>query len=178
MVVKSNITNKDPSAKDLIAEIYEEFYPLMKKIALDITHNPEDAEDVIIQTCIQLIPKEKLLSSLERPARIMYLRTAVRNTAIKLVAHRKPLWERAKEVERLYLQIEDSSEDAYLREEGFFTLLSGLKQRDKDLLFLAYYLGHDHHQIAKETGLNAKTVASYLFRARAKIKKRLEEGDR
>ena len=81
-------------------------------------------------------------------------------------------------MERLYLQIEDSPEDAYLKEEGFFTLLSGLKQRDKDLLFLAYYLGYDHHQIAKETGLNAKTVASYLFRARAKIKKRLEEGDR
>jgi len=59
-------------------------------------------------------------------------------------------------------------------------MLSALKPRERELLWLAYVEGMDHAEISAATGLNRLSVRTLLFRARHKAKQFLTpaEGSR
>jgi RNA polymerase sigma-70 factor (ECF subfamily) len=55
-------------------------------------------------------------------------------------------------------------------------MLSNLKPRERELLWLAYVEGMDHAEISSATGLNRFSVRTLLFRARNKAKQFLTPG--
>ena len=71
--------------------------------------------------------------------------------------------------------MEGSPQDAIESNEQFQTLLSGLSQMEKDLLFLRYYLDYDIKAIAKETGLRRGYISERLYQIRGKLRKKLEK---
>ena len=166
---------QDRSDTAFIAGLYQEFHPLMKKVADSIL--PEAAEDVIHDACIRLLPKAELLQSLETPALVRYLITTVRNTAINALAKQKKY--RHLPIDAVYNLLENSSFTGRCEEkEQVNNLLDGLSQIDRDLIFLRFYLDFDTKQIAKETGLDPKSIASRLYKAKARMRKRWKEGER
>jgi RNA polymerase sigma-70 factor (ECF subfamily) len=51
-----------------------------------------------------------------------------------------------------------------------------LKVRERELLWLAYVEGFQHHEIARSTGLRHKSVRLLLFRARRRLAKLINGG--
>ena len=55
-------------------------------------------------------------------------------------------------------------------------MLSKLSERDRELIFLRYFMDFSLREIAEEIGLKENSVAVYLQRAKNKLRKLLEEG--
>ncbi len=53
-----------------------------------------------------------------------------------------------------------------------------MRPRERQLLWLAHAEGYSHHEIAEVTGLGSASIRLLLFRARRKIGRLLEEGNR
>jgi RNA polymerase sigma-70 factor (ECF subfamily) len=57
--------------------------------------------------------------------------------------------------------------------------MAQMRQRDRQLLWLAYAEGYSHHEIAEVTGLASASIRLLLFRARRKMARLLRQaGDR
>jgi RNA polymerase sigma-70 factor (ECF subfamily) len=56
--------------------------------------------------------------------------------------------------------------------------LAKMRPRERQLLWLAHAEGYSHHEIAEVTGLGSASIRLLLFRARRKIARLLEEGNR
>ena len=163
----------NPEEAEYIKALFEEFYPLLKKTALAIC--PDSAEDAVIEACIRLSGKVELLQTLDHPALAVYVRTTIRNTAIRESSKRSRFWERSRTVEELYQRAELLPGEQLEETEGFASLLSGLSALDRDLVFLRYCLDFDLAMIAKETGLRSSYIAERLYQARKKIKRKSKE---
>lgn len=66
------------------------------------------------------------------------------------------------------------SEDKYFENMKFDTLIKGLKEEEKIILTLYYYLGYSTKEISKIQKINQNTVRSKIARAKDKLKKQYE----
>lgn len=82
----SNKTN--PGEGENITDLYKKYYPLWKKIAFSICQENDLADDIVLESFTKLISKKELLELLDPSARMVYLKTTVRNTALKLMSKR------------------------------------------------------------------------------------------
>ncbi len=145
----------------------------MKKTVLTVNQDSTESEDLVAEAFIRITDKINLLKTLDEPALAAYLRITARNVAIKDIKRKNRF--SFLPMEKVYEQVEESPQDVIESNEQFQTLLSGLSQMEKDLLFLRYYLDYDIKTIAKETGLRRGYISERLYQIRGKIRKKLEK---
>ena len=162
----------NPSEAGFMGEIFEKFFPLMKKAVLSVQQDSAETEDLVVEAFIRVTNKINLLKTLDEPALAAYLRITARNVAIKDVKRKNRF--SFLSVEKLYEQVEESPEEEIESEEGFHNLLSGLSPMEKDLVYFRYYLDYDIKTIAKETGLRRGYISERLYQIRKKIRNKLE----
>lgn len=170
----SNKTN--PGEGENITDLYKKYYPLWKKIAFSICQENDLADDIVLESFTKLISKKELLELLDPSARMVYLKTTVRNTALKLMSKRAPAWKRQTILEELYETADGPMEDQIDYRIFLGDMLSKLSERDRELIFLRYFMDFSLREIAEEIGLKENSVAVYLQRAKNKLRKLLEEG--
>jgi len=147
---------------------YERFVaehgPALLRVAVLITGNRYDAEDVLQEAVISVAHK---WASIREPAAALgYLRTAVTRKAVDL--HRKhvptpvaEIGERAVD-EVGYLHFEADAE--------FVRMLRAVPPRQRAVLTLRYYADLDDKTIARVLGCSEATVRSQAFRALARLR--------
>ncbi len=163
----------NPSDADYMGRLFEKYFPLMKKTVLTVNQDSTESEDLVAEAFIRITDKINLLKTLDEPALAAYLRITARNVAIKDIKRKNRF--SFLPMEKVYEQVEESPQDVIESNEQFQTLLSGLSQMEKDLLFLRYYLDYDIKTIAKETGLRRGYISERLYQIRGKIRKKLEK---
>lgn len=134
--------------------------PLLRYL-LAMTRTPDLADDVLQETYCRFLTAS-LPEMDDRQARSYLFRIAT-----NLMRDR---WRRSKEELPPVEGIEIESPSPHLdRTLGVRQAFDRLNPRERQLLWLAYVEGSNHHEIAASTGLGAASIRMLLFRARRKL---------
>lgn len=164
-----------------LTELYDRYYPIMKKKAYEILQDYDVVDDMIQESFVRLISKATLLRSLEPHKQVSYLVHTVHNTTINHAKQRKrhlnhtssgitadsieQIADKQPSIEEMYSLKEDYTEIA--------KLLSELSERDQTLLYNKYILEWSDHELAASMDVQAVNIRSYLTRARRRAMKLL-----
>ncbi|ADY54474.1 RNA polymerase, sigma-24 subunit, ECF subfamily [Syntrophobotulus glycolicus DSM 8271] len=157
-----------------IAQLYKQYYPLMKKKAYEILHDYSVIDDLINDAFIKLIGKISILRSLECYKRTSYIVNTIRNISIN---YNKQY---AAKSEKMFLGMSDdlmesipdmkfamqeicSTKDDYIE---LGEAMEQLSKRDRDLLYNKYNLELSDKEIADIMGISLNNIREYLTRAR------------
>lgn len=143
--------------------------------ALNLTRNPEDAEDLTQETFVRCFTKAHTY----KPGKVKvttWLHTLTRNLAID--AFRRRRWTLESESEEfggcLDNLADERSPDSHLeaedREGMFRSCLGRLPERQRTALLLCYHRGFSNRQAAAVLGVSVDALVSLLARARRTLK--------
>lgn len=172
-----SINNEDDRL--FIADLYEQFYPIMKKKALSIIHDTSIVEDLINDAFIKFIDKIEILKTLDSCKRASYIVITIRNISINYIKKRN------NEKNKMHLSGYDNFietlpdiactlEEDYTTKETYQALGEAIRQlseRDRNLLFYKYYLELTDKEIAKLMNIPVNNIREYLVRARRRALK-------
>lgn len=161
--------------KDRFEQLYFEHRQDMYAVAYSILKNNHDAEDAVSQSFIKIAENYTKISSIPCNEIKAYFVIIVRNTAINyynknkyLAKHSAPLNEQA------------VADDSYFDEYDYDSLIDALgklPQKYKDVLYIYYLQGFTAKETARQLGIKENTVCQRAARAKAMLKKILEEDD-
>ncbi|MEO3946379.1 sigma-70 family RNA polymerase sigma factor [Gorillibacterium sp. CAU 1737] len=164
----------DEEDRRFMADLYQDYYPLMKKKAYEVTQDYRIVDDLIQDACMKLIPKIPLLRSLDDGRRTAYVVYTVRNTCVDSL--RKRIRDRRKlptvQEETAAARLETAwalPEPSILNKENGEELgqaLRLLSDRDRQLLICKYHLEWKDREIARYLDIPVRHVPSYLTRAK------------
>ena len=176
-----NNDNDAQATQNMLAEVYEEFEPLMFRYALYMMKNTEDAEDAvhnafeaIIKHKEKIFPPEKIFSLTCRDlrARIVII---VKSKCIDLLRKRnKIIFEHLDGLEHVLLSEEKTVEEQAIINAEHETLLKHIASLDETsrlVLEMRYILGLTYKEIGRELGITEKHVDTKIQRAKMKIRK-------
>ena len=141
--------------------LYEQTSTPLLRFLVCITRSPDLAEDILQETYCRLLTA-RLPAMDERQMRNYLFRVAG-----NLVRDR---WRRSKDELPPENAVEIPAPASHL--DGKLVVRQAfdrLKPRERQLLWLAYVEGSSHQEIAKSTGLRARSIRLLLFRARRKM---------
>jgi len=146
--------------------LYQRWHPRLLRFAYRLTHNVEDAQDVIQEAAIAIA---KNLHRLEKPASFApWAYTIVRRRAIDHV--RKAVRSRQKERDMTDKPVQDQCSDL----DQSFALTQALQQMsdtDRSILKMFYLDGMTGPELASAIGVPLGTLKSRLHSARIKLKR-------
>ncbi|MNJ56231.1 RNA polymerase sigma factor SigM [compost metagenome] len=174
-------TLEDDEDITFLTELYEQYYPIMKRKAYEILQDNTIVDDMIQEAFVRLIDKIPTLRSLEPPKLVSYLVHTIHNITINYAEQRKRQWIKTSlgMTEERIEQIADkapSIEEMYnLKEdyEAIGKILHELSERDQMLLYNKYILELNDKELAALMDIQAMNVRSYLTRARRRAMKLL-----
>ncbi len=147
------------------ALLYKRWHPRLLRLALRLTRNPEDAQDVMQDSAITIA---KNIYKLEKPESFSaWAYTIVRRRSadhIKRAIHHREIKTRA-EAQPLASHATTPEDRLTLKQ-----VLESLPQTDRAILTLFYSDGFSGKEIALALGVPIGTVKSRLFTAREKLK--------
>ena len=170
-------------AQDFMAELYLKHERLMYYIAGNYTKDLFRREDIVQAALIALMRNEATLHSLSDSARLSYIASAVRNTAINALRreqressqcvsieeipaellHAQALWPEIKNIEMEHRQ-------------ELLAKFQELHEHDRQLLFGRYLMDMTDAEMAKILGCKPSSVRMKLTRARRALLEKLKEG--
>lgn len=173
------LTLDDEDDRQFIANLYEDYYSIMKKRALQFVHDSNIVDDLINDSFVRLIDKIEILKDLDKYKTVAYIINTLKNTAINYINKLN------KEKELMYFSdndslLESSPEIAYSIEEDYenketyeslWATISELSKRDKYLLFYKYNLELHDKEIAKLMNIPTNNIREYLVRAKCRALK-------
>ena len=151
------------------AMLYEQYYTAMLKRARQYLSDVYDAEDVVSDCWIRLLPRILTLMEMDEPARSSYLLTAVQNESIDYYRrqHRRAM------VGALDPNIADVSAseefDTLLVCETFSSMLTMLPAQESKVVQYKLH-GVSNEDIAKLLHISQSTVRVYWLRGRARLR--------
>ena len=161
----------------IIEHIYSQNRDYMFRVAMNIVHNPYDAEDILGDCMVKILLQADYLSLLPQNKKLPYIIRAVRNTSIDHL-RRKKAWGslcpfREEYLPQAVLQTVYDEENClnHLFLESCLEILSP-KQREVAYLLLDNY---GYLDIANELGVNISTVRKYWFQAKRRINAYMED---
>lgn len=177
------LTIENDDDKEFIRDLYENYYPIMKKKAYEMTNDYSVVGDLINDAFIKLINKVEVLRSLECGSRTSYIVYTVRNVCIDYIR------KQARQSEHMFLGISDDLTDsisdakAAVEEicstkedyEELGKALYQLSERDKNLLYYKYNLELKDKEIADIMDISENNIRQYLTRARRRAYKILTD---
>ncbi len=169
--------------REFLSELYEQYYPIMKKKAYEITQDYHSVDDIINDSFIKLISKISILRSLDCCKRTSYIVHTIRNKSFDYLKHKNVEKNRniTGEDEDLAEQIADTAytaEELYIQKEEaeyLGQLMSRLSERDRDLLYNKYIFELSYKEISELMGIPVNNIREYLVRARARAMKLLRD---
>lgn len=157
---------KEISFRDDILPLKDKLF----RLALRITLNRADAEDVVQETLVRMWNKRGEWAEMDSPE--AYALTICRNLALDLTtkaSHQNlSLDEERDQTPAAATPYEEL--DARERLEIVKRLIDGLPELQRSIMELRDVEGKSYHEIADILGISEEKVKVYLFRARQKIK--------
>lgn len=168
--------------KAFMLSLYNDYYGLVRKTVYNITHDADNAEDLINDTFIKLIEKISLIRTLDSYKTAAYVVYTSRSVAINFIKHQSVQKKHAYYGEDMDLaekvpSLEDAMEDRIIHQEEIEALgnaILRLPEKQKDLLYFKYILGMADAEIADTFGIAPDSVRQYLTRARREAKKLMD----
>ena len=162
------------------AEIYHEFSKSVYYMGLRITKNEDDADEIVQETMLSVY---KNLHSIKSPkALVAYVNRVASNKAIDLMRKSNPLQSDDYAESLLYIIVETNEDyipEEYLEKkemrEHVVSLIDELSPAQSAVIILFYYKQLSGKQIAKLLNINEAAVEMRLSRARAALKKKLQQ---
>lgn len=169
------VTIPDDHQRSFMEGLYLEYRSAMFSAAYDVIQKQQDTEDIIHDTLLKLMEKIPLLMSFDCFTLHAYIVISVRRTAIDVLRRRGRQGELFYE-ENSFLDTLASDDcqvdEALIREaevRQLHTALDTLKQRQRDLLNMRYFLNLSDEEIAETYGLKPASVRCLLSRARKEL---------
>lgn len=164
--------------KSALAILYDRYSRLVYTIAFRVLHNGAEAEDLTQEVFLNLLQKQTYnpaRSSLSR-----FLSTVTRNRAIDRVRARsnrrrilKGMPPQEASVEAFSLPEERASQGE--RSQRVREALKTLPEKQRDLLWLAYYHGFSQSEIAAHTNIPLGTIKSRMRQGLLQLKETLQD---
>ena len=156
--------------------LLKQYEKLVYSICYRTCGNPFDAQDLTQDTCLAVY---KHLGTFDRQYERAWICRIASNKAIDYMKSKKRLEEcKADEFFTEVVDPGEGPEDAYIQKETKELVLSvceQLKSPYREVAYEHFYLEKPMTEIAKEQDTNLKTVQTRVYRARAQIRKLLEE---
>ena len=162
---------QDEGGRGFMEALYRELYRLLYRRAYAVVQSKPDAEDVVNDAFLALIPRMDALRAMGRDAQKAYALATVKNLALNHI--NAPRRRRLYDVDDDFLDSvpahAPSAEEQVILEEEIAALHARIDQlptKWQDLLRMKYYLDYSDAEIARITGLALSSVRTYLCRLR------------
>ncbi|MEG2770302.1 MAG: RNA polymerase sigma factor [Oscillospiraceae bacterium] len=158
--------------KEALAALYQETKSSVYGFALSILKNPQDVEDCLQDTYIQVFNAAKTYTSHGKP--MAYILTIARNLCLMKLRADKKTVDISEEKWNTFVAENDnlSSEDKLV----LAAFLKLLTDEEKQIVTLYAISGFKHREISQILDLPLSTVLSKYNRAMKKLKKQYAEG--
>ncbi|MBR5310558.1 MAG: RNA polymerase sigma factor [Oscillospiraceae bacterium] len=170
-MLKGILSAEKDKEKEFLTEIYVNYYPRIKKRAIEILNDEPLAEEITQETFIKLIKNVKTAMKIEKDKLPAYVYVILKNTAFDYMRRKKRNADFS-EVE-LDEDIPDficgNPEESFLKNEELKELsnvLNILPEKERIALEAKYILCLDDKDISKLIGIKKNSVRTYLSRAR------------
>lgn len=154
--------------KDILEQLYHTYHRRLTLYALSLCRDPYLAEDLVQEAFLRAY----LSLPEETPSFFWWMMRVLRNLLIDQKRRERFVsWEEAE-------MPTEGAEDAVLRQESVRSLYRGitaLGEDDREILALYYFAQVSLRQIAQLLGLTEGAAKVRLYRARRRLKKRMEE---
>lgn len=172
------------SDEQFLTELYAQFYSIMKKKALNISRDPEVADDLVQESFVRLIDKKQTLKMLEPNKLYFYVLQTIQNVTLNYIKKQK------KTLKMIHTFAGDNNcinliSDNTLALEEMYNLkgeyqhieqtLGVLSDRDHQLLYNKYLLGLSDKENAAKLAIKEANIRSYLTRARRRAMRILSD---
>ena len=162
--------------EEYFSYLLQQYEKLVYSICYRTCGNPFDAQDLTQDTFLAVY---KHLGTFDRQYERAWICRIASNKAIDHMKSRKRLEEcKDDEFFTAVVDTRDGPEDVYIQKETKELVLSvcnQLKSPYREVAYEHFYLEKPMTEIAKEQDTNLKTVQTRVYRARAQIRKLLEE---
>ncbi|HPY44205.1 MAG TPA: RNA polymerase sigma factor [Candidatus Syntrophosphaera sp.] len=165
----------DDNQRSFMEALYYDYRSIMYGAAFQVVQHHQDTEDIIHDTLIKLIEKTPLLMTFDCFTLRSYIVISVRRTAIDLLRKRgrknELLFEEDSFLDTLASN-NTSVDDELIREaeaDQLHKALDLLKEKQRDLLNMRYFLNLNDEEIAEIYGLKSGSIRSLLSRARKEL---------
>ena len=150
-----------------IAEIYERHKKTVYRVCFAYMKNPADTEDTVQDTFYRLIKAGAAFES-EEHEKAWLIRTAI-NLCKNSLRH----WWRKHENLEDYNNLQGNGN---LEIDDTFSVVMGLPDKYKTVVYLYYYEGYNSVEISKILGKPQSTIRNYLHEARSVLRKKIGGG--
>ena len=148
-------------------ELYERHYETVFRVALRVTGNPADAEDVLQTVFLRLLARGGDVEDVARPA--AYFRRAAVNAAVD-VLRRRELHAEAEYND----QATHAVQPPLLLKERLRRAIAALDSEDASLFLLRYVEGLSNEELATMFRIEKNNVAVRLHRIRQRLQAEME----
>jgi len=174
----SAITHNSTDALEQISAFATEHSALLFRVAFSVLRNASDAEDVVQETFLRVLKHQKKLAAIESP-RVWLVRIAW-NLALdrKRRLRSMPVLAEAEEILLQYPSAEASAESSLGAAEGcvrILRMMEKLPRKEREVLRLSAMEELGTAEIAAVLQTTESSVRSCLFRARQRLRERLEK---
>ena len=160
----------DEAAFELLSDMYR---PMLWSLALRILRNPEDANDAVQDTFVKAL---KAIGDFDtdRPLKPWLCRICS-NCCMDAMRHRKKDGTSLDQNESVlpYTDVAEEQATGSIRQGQLFEAISRLPDKYRRIILMRHFRHMEVNEIAEELDKPEGTIKSWLFRARALLKKDL-----
>ena len=177
-----DLTERDATnALSEISALATEHSALLFRVAFSVLRNASDAEDVVQETFLRVLKHQRKLATIENP-RVWLIRIAW-NLALdrKRRLRATPMVEEAEEILRRHASTEATAEVTLGAAEGcvrILRMMDKLPRKERAVLRLSAIEELGTAEIAAVLQTTESSVRSCLFRARQRLRERMETEER
>ena len=167
---------QSPEDEDKFYYLYEKYHKLFYKVAYDILHNHQDAEDAI-QISLELTYRyfDKIKDEIEKKC-VGYMLMIVRNESIDLYNARKKVSVTDEKMFDCICSIQKDNENTLIQNQELKEIIEKLETKYRDVLILKYVYGYSIKEISEILNITETNVSTRLDRGRKYLKKIIERG--
>jgi RNA polymerase sigma-70 factor, ECF subfamily len=156
-----------------LAQVFQEHYGRVFRVACRITGNPSDAEDVLQTVFMRLVRREANPEAADNLDSYLY-RAAI-NASLDILRARKqranvPLEDVSRSRERESVSVPDTGASVELQS-WLRGALAKLSPRHAEMFALRYFEGYENREIAQILNTSAAVIAVTLHRTRTQLEK-------
>jgi RNA polymerase sigma-70 factor (ECF subfamily) len=164
-----------PEEKRKFVILYENYRYLMLKVAVDILHDYQLAEDAVQEAFVRVAKHMENVGQPEETATKRYLITITKHAAIDLYRRRNRLQSREIYMDELPEETGQLTYMAPEEEHGVLDILKNLPPKYRDIFLLKYSTHLENWEIARICGLREGTIRQRIARGKRLIEKELEK---
>ncbi len=168
--------------KDFLRELFETYKDEMAYTAYVILENKQDAEDMVQDTIVALIPYLHRMKEEPPEKNWNFIVTIIKNMSFNRYKKKKRQFERelpiTEEILRDMVNVEFDAKVLQIEQRTVLMhFLGRMSETYKDVLLLRYYHGLSTAEIGKLLGKSQDTVRHIIYRAKKKLQSMMEEED-